>query len=153
MPSRRRSDVDDELELAATYRAALRRFLRRTEAIAADAGLTPERYDLLLAIRAAEAAGRPATVSTLVEELDLRQQAVTEIVKRSEEAGLIERERSPEDGRVFYLSLTTEGRRRVMKAFRALTRDRTALAAAFHDLDLRFHESVPPDPRRRVTSP
>ena len=147
-----RSAVDDELQLAAAYRAALRRFVRRTESIAAAAGLTPERYDLLLAIRAAETVGRPVTVSTLVEELALRQQAVTEIVKRAEEAGLVDRERSAADGRVSHLRLTKEGRRRIMKAFRALTRDRAALATAFHDLDLRFHESVPPDSRRRAQS-
>jgi len=151
VPRKKQSNAD-ELELAAAYRAALRRFLRRTEAIAADARLTPERYDLLLAIKAATVAGEPATVSMLTERLELRQQAVTEIVKRAEEAGLVERRRSPTDGRIFHLRLTSEGDARMMKAFRALGRDRLALAAAFHDLDLRFHASVPPDPRRRRRS-
>ncbi|HEY1335783.1 MAG TPA: helix-turn-helix domain-containing protein, partial [Myxococcaceae bacterium] len=128
-------NVRAELEFAAAYRAALRRFLRRTELIAATAGLTPERYDLLLAIKAATAAGGSATISMLVGELGVRQQAVTENVKRAEEAGLLERERSGADGRVFHIRLTKEGDARVMKAFRALRRDRAALARAFQELD------------------
>jgi DNA-binding MarR family transcriptional regulator len=143
--------VKAELQLAAAYRAALRRFLSRTEVIAASAGLTPERYDLLLAIKAAEAGGRKPTISMLVHELGLRQQAVTENVKRAEEAGLLERERSASDGRVFHLRLTREGNTRVMKVFRALGRDRAALAAAFHDLDSHFHAAVPAAARRRPT--
>jgi DNA-binding MarR family transcriptional regulator len=141
-----------ELELAAAYRGALRRFLRRTEAIAADAELTPERYDLLLAIKAAAVTGNAATVGMLAERLDLRQQAVTEIVKRAEESGLVDRRRSEADGRIFYLRLTPDGNARLMKAFRALRRDRLALVEAFHDLDIRFKAATPPDGRRRGRS-
>lgn len=143
----------EELRLAAAYRAALRRFLRGTESTTVSAGLTPERYDLLLAIKAATSAGGSVTIGMLGNELGLRQQAVTENVKRAEEAGLLERQRSPADGRVFHLRLTKEGDARVMKAFRALRSDRAALASAFHDLDSHFHASVPPDPRRLREAP
>ena len=70
--------------------------------------------------------------------LHLQQTAVTELVKRTEEAGLIRRRPSPEDGRVWLLELTAEGERRLMRAFAALRDDRQALAAAFRDLDRSF---------------
>ena len=81
----------EELEYAAAFRAELRRFLHATDAVTSDEGLTPERYDLLLLIKAAAAANRPATVTSLREMLNLRQQAVTELVKRALEAGIIAR--------------------------------------------------------------
>ena len=139
-----------ELQLIAAYRTALRCFLRRTETAAVAAGLTPERYDLLLMIKAAGDDGRASTVNDLRERLQLRQQAVTELVKRTEEAGLLERERSASDGRVFHLRLTAEGEARVARVFRALSSDRAAMFAAFHDLDAHFHASMTDaDPPRR----
>jgi DNA-binding MarR family transcriptional regulator len=144
VPPRPGNRRDDELQLAAAYRAALRHFLRRTEVIAARSGLTPERYDLLLAIKAATAAGRPATVSMLSKELELRQQAVTENVKRAEEAGLLRRSRSTADGRVYHLSLTAEGDARVTETFRALGRARAALAGALRELNRHFRAAAPP---------
>ena len=132
-----------ELQLIASYRTALRRFLRKTEAAAAEAGLTAERYDLLLMIEAATEAGRTITVNDLRERLQLRQQAVTELVKRAVAAGLVERERSSQDGRVFHLRLTAEGAERMRRVFRALQDDRNAVFATFHDLDAHFRASMP----------
>ena len=43
----------DELVRAAAFRSELRRFLRRSEALAGEVGLTPQRYDLLLQLKAA----------------------------------------------------------------------------------------------------
>jgi DNA-binding transcriptional ArsR family regulator len=54
--------------------------------------------------------------------LDLQQTAVTELVNRTEEAGLIKRQPSLEDGRVRLL-LTAEGERRLLRAFNALRDD------------------------------
>src|ERR671937_1909228 len=124
-----RAREPDEAELlrVAAFRTALRRFLHRTESVAAQAGLTPQRYDLLLMIRSAG----ELRVTELCELLHLQQTAVTELVKRTEEAGLIERAPSDEDGRVWLLRLTIEGERRLMRVFGALREDRAALAAAF----------------------
>ncbi len=90
----------DDLQRAARFRTELRRFLHATAATATKEGLTPERYDLLLMIEAATAAGEPPTVTSLIDTLDLRQQAVTELVKRAIAAGLVAREASDQDGRV-----------------------------------------------------
>jgi DNA-binding MarR family transcriptional regulator len=74
----------------------------------------------------------------LCELLQLRQTAVTELVKRTEQAGLIERRSSSDDGRVSLLRLTAEGESRLLRAFDALHEDRAALAKAFRDVDARF---------------
>ena len=96
MAGKRRPPATDESELlaAAAFRTALRRFLHRTESVAAEAGLTPQRYDLLLMIRSAG----ELRVTELCELLHLQQTAVTELVNRTEEAGLIVRRPSREDG-------------------------------------------------------
>src|SRR5204862_8253640 len=80
------SDMDGELERIAAFRTELRRFLSRTAVATAEAGLTPERYDLLLMIKAAADSGQPSTVTQLCDSLQLRQTAVSELVKRAEEA-------------------------------------------------------------------
>ena len=104
-----RLGLDAELEHAAAFRTALRRLLARTDAVANRAGLTSQRYDLLLQIRSAGKDG--VRVTELCQRLQLRQTAVTELVKRAEEAGLVQRRRSATDGRVSLLRLTAEGER------------------------------------------
>lgn len=131
---RRRKALDAELARAAAYRTALREFLHRTETAAANAGLTSQRYDLLLQI--ASAGG--LRVTDLCGRLQLRQTAVTELVKRAEEARLVERQLSSEDARSWVLQLTAEGERRLMLAFEALRDDRAALAEAFGEMDAHF---------------
>jgi DNA-binding MarR family transcriptional regulator len=134
----RKEEIQDELERTAAFRTELRRFLRGVEAVTADAGLTAQRYDLLLMIKAAPGRRAESTVTELCESLQLRQTAVTELVKRAEEAGLVRREQSSRDGRVFHLGLTAEGERRLLKVFTALRKDRAALAEAFDLLGRRF---------------
>jgi DNA-binding MarR family transcriptional regulator len=108
--------------------------LHRTDAVAKRAGLTSQRYDLLLTV----ASAGKVRITELCAQLHLQQTAVTELVKRTEEAGLIRRRQSAEDGRVWLLELTAEGERRLMRAFAALREDRHALAAAFRDVDRSF---------------
>jgi DNA-binding MarR family transcriptional regulator len=126
----------DELVRTAAFRSELRRFLRRSDVVTADLGLTPQRYDLLLQLKASSTGH--STVTELGRRLHLRQTAVTELVKRAEEAGLVRRRRSETDRRVFLLELTEEGDRRVMHAFDALRRDRLAFAEAFDTLGIHF---------------
>lgn len=120
--------MSTELEHAAAFRSALRRFLARTDELAGAAGLTSQRYDLLLAIRTG--AGGTSTVTELTQRLSLRQTAVTELVKRAEEAGLVKRSSSTADGRVSVLGLTAKGDRQLMRAFVALRGERRELADA-----------------------
>jgi DNA-binding MarR family transcriptional regulator len=125
----------DDVVHVAEFRAALRTFLRKSERIARDSGLTPQRHLLLLMIKGAPDGTGRSTVTDLSERLQLAQSTVTELVRRAEEAGLIERERSIDDGRVAFLSLTPEGDRRLVLAFTNLNDERRQLAEAFAHLE------------------
>jgi DNA-binding MarR family transcriptional regulator len=134
---RSRRAAEAELAHAAAFRSELRRFLRRTETVAGEAGLTSQRYDLLLMIK--WAGGRNGVrVTDLCELLQMQQTAVTELVKRAAAAKLVERRAAPNDRRASLLRLTEEGERRLMGAFSALRGDRDALAAALSELDVRL---------------
>lgn len=114
----------------AEFRAALRTFLRKTEQKARRAGLTPQRYLLLLMIRGAPDGSEQSTVTELAERLRLAQSTVTELVRRAEEAGLVERRPSRSDGRVAHLRLSEEGSRRLADAVRSLEQEREELRSA-----------------------
>ena len=120
----------DDYASAAEFRSLLRRFLRRSEEVSRRHGLTPRQYLLLLMIKASEEAPEPATISQLVERLALTQSTVTELVQRAEEAGLVARRASPDDGRVAHLSLTPVGATRLQGAFEELGPERARLAHA-----------------------
>jgi DNA-binding MarR family transcriptional regulator len=124
----------EEVARVAEFRAALRRFLRTTERNARSAGLTPQRYLLLLMIKGAEDKSGKSTVTELAERLQLAQSTVTELVRRAEEVGLLQRERSPDDGRVAFLRLTPEGERRLERSFTSNEAERQALLDAFSSL-------------------
>jgi|1186.fasta_scaffold39923_3 DNA-binding MarR family transcriptional regulator len=126
-------DVANRYRPAAEFRAALRRFLRKSEVAARDAGITPRQHLLLLQI--AGSTGGSTTVSELVDTLALTQSAVTELVQRAEAAGLVQRAGSPVDGRVVHLSLTPEGERRLDDVHVALGRERAELRRVIDRLD------------------
>jgi DNA-binding MarR family transcriptional regulator len=114
----------DEFREAAALRGALRKFLRQSERIAREEGLTPSRY-LLLMIKASND-GR-STVTELADRMQLTQSTVTELVTRAETAGLIEREQSPDDARVFWLRLSPDGEERLARAVARNGRERHRL--------------------------
>ena len=118
---------------AAEFRAALRRFLRTSEDAARGAGITPRQHLLLLQIAGSE--NGTATVSTLVERLALTQSAVTELVQRAEQAGLVQRSASAEDGRVAHLSLTSSGEAKLARIHDTLGRERLELRRVVDELD------------------
>ena len=122
-------DIQDVITVA-EFRAALRRFLRRSELVADSCGLTPQRYLLLLMIKGSSDGSARSTVTDLAEQLQLAQSTVTELVARSVDVGLIERAGSASDGRVTYLRLTEEGERRLACSFTGLSAERNALYEA-----------------------
>lgn len=119
---------------AAEFRAALRHFQRRSERVARQFGLTPQRHLLLMMIKGAPGGAEQSTVTELSERLQLAQSTVTELVHRAEQAGLVEREQSQRDARVAYLRLTAEGERRLMLSFTQLATERKNLREAFAHL-------------------
>ena len=127
----------EEYVRAAELRSALRRFLRDSERTARHCGLTPQRYLLLLMIKGAPGGRERSTVTELADRLQLAQSTVTELVGRAEEAGLVTRKTSAEDGRVALLRLTPEGERRLDLAFESLETERQELLSTFVDLSER----------------
>jgi DNA-binding MarR family transcriptional regulator len=119
----------------AEFREALRRFLRQSERVARQSGLTPQRHLLLLMIKGARDGSEQSTVTELADRLQLAQSTVTELVSRAEEAGLVERTQSQTDARVAYLRLTPDGERRLELAFTGLTTERAQLRASFAQFD------------------
>ncbi len=126
-PTVSESDYKDAAEL----RLALRRFLRRSEHVVRAHRLTPQRYQLLLLIKASDG---KATVGGLAEALQLGQPNVTQQVRRAEDLGLVRRELSATDARVRHVQLTPEGERRLAGAVADLREERASLAAALAEL-------------------
>ena len=126
---------DNQYVHVAEFRSALRRFLRHTETVARSAGLTPQRYLLLLMIKGAPDGSERSTVTELSERLQLAQSTVTELVGRAEQAGLLIRRPSKTDARVAYVCLTDEGERRFERAFATLESERETLRETILHLD------------------
>jgi DNA-binding MarR family transcriptional regulator len=126
--------VDDVIAVA-EFRAGLRQFLRRSERVARQSGLTPQRHLLLLMIKGAPGGDEQSTVTELSERLQLAQSTVTELVRRAEESGLIQRRQSQRDARVAHLSLTPEGERRLLLSFTGMAAERQQLREMFAHLD------------------
>jgi DNA-binding MarR family transcriptional regulator len=97
-----------DFEALAQFRFGIRRYLRFSEEIVRRHGLTPQHYQLLLALK-----GCPerewATVVELAERLQLRHHSVVELINRAQKQGLVERMRHPDDGRAVRVALTAEG--------------------------------------------
>lgn len=97
-----------EYETLATFRYALRQFLRFSETAARQAGITPQQHQALLAI-----AGFPnqeqITVSELAERLQVRHHSAVGLVDRMAAQELVIRESGEEDRREVYISLTSQG--------------------------------------------
>ncbi len=93
-------------------RTGLRRFLHWSEQQAAAAGLTAAQHQLLLAIRGHDDPRGP-TIGDLAGHLLLRHNSTVGLIDRADAAGLVIRERDPEDHRVVRLHLSAEGARRL----------------------------------------
>ena len=94
-----------DFEALARFRFGIRRYLRFSEEIVRGHGLTPQHYQLLLALKGFP--GREwATVGELAERLQLRHHSVVELVNRVQGQGLVERAPHPDDGRAVRVLLT-----------------------------------------------
>jgi DNA-binding MarR family transcriptional regulator len=133
MSQKPRLETAAVMEVAA-FRTALRSFLAESDRTARASGLTPQRHLLLLMIKGAPDGSERATISDLVDRLQLAQHTVTELVQRAEKLGLIRRERSASDARSAHLLLTPEGERRLAETFARLDVERTRLRRALRSL-------------------
>lgn len=97
-----------EYEALAAFRYSLRQFLSFSESAAASAGLTPRRYQALLAIKGFP--GRDsATIGELAEQLQIAHHSAVGLVDRLGAQDLISRTVSAEDRRQVFVTLTLRG--------------------------------------------
>src|SRR6476660_4912075 len=94
-----------DFEALARFRFGIRRYLRFSEDTVCDHGLTPQHYQLLLALKGFP--GREwATMRELADRLQLRHHSVVELVDRAQKQGLVERAPHPSDARAVRVELT-----------------------------------------------
>jgi DNA-binding MarR family transcriptional regulator len=136
-----RQDFERLLE----FRVSLRRFQRWSEDQAQAAGLTHVQHQLLVAIKG-HPGGDPPTIGDLAGYLLLRPHSMVELVDRAEAAGLVQRTKDAEDGRVVRVSLTPDGDLILQKLTRAHLERLHELAAVLDEFVTRHDEAGPPDP-------
>jgi DNA-binding MarR family transcriptional regulator len=113
MDTRKERSLDKAgLELQSRFRYELRRFLRFGEDVARASGVTAVQYHLMLHTQAFP--GRHwASIGELAERLQTQPHGVVALVSRCEEAGLVRRQASKQDGRLVEVHLTAKGQRLV----------------------------------------
>lgn len=99
--------TDADFATLSSFRHALRRFLQFSAEAAAEAGLTTQQHQALLAIRASE--GREMLVGALAERLMLKPHSATELINRVEKIGLVARAAGEADRRQVAVRLTPKG--------------------------------------------
>ncbi len=100
-----RQPTPQDYQTLAAFRVRLRQFFAFSAQAAEEAGVAPQQYQALLAIKAHDGEG-PPSITNLAEQLLIRQHTAVELAKRLDEAGLVVRRRDIQDGRVVLLSLT-----------------------------------------------
>jgi DNA-binding MarR family transcriptional regulator len=133
--------TDDEILRAAEFRRRLRRFLAHGDAAVRRAGLTPQRYLLLLAIEGAPDMTKTRSIGQLAEDLELAQSSVTELVDRAQTAGLVVRGPADGDARTVLVRLSEAGGDRLRAALVAVRSEREQLLE--HLDEARSHFSAP----------
>jgi len=101
---------DGEYRALAELRYRIRKFLQESDTTAHQAGLEPQQYLLLLAIRGLSE-GQEATIRTLADRLFLRHHSAVGLIDRMEARGYVKRNRGKEDRRQVIVSLQPRGQR------------------------------------------
>ena len=133
--------TQQDFERLLQFRVTLRRFQRWSEDQARAAGLTHVQHQLLVAIKG-HPGGDPPTVGDLAGYLLLRPHSMVELVDRAEAAGLVQRRRDAEDGRVVRVRLTPEGDVILQKLTRAHLDRLHELAVVLDELVTRYNSDA-----------
>jgi DNA-binding MarR family transcriptional regulator len=111
----------DDFEALARFRFGIRRYLRFSEETVRRHGVTPQQYQLMLALKGFP--GRDwAVVRELADRLQLRHHSVVELVNRAQTQGLVRRTTDPDDARAVRVVLTDQGEQ-LLGRLSALHRD------------------------------
>lgn len=111
----------EDFEALARFRFGIRSYLRFSEETVRRNGVTPQQYQLMLALKGFP--GRDwAVVRELAERLQLRHHSVVELVDRAQAQGLVRRSADPDDARAVRVLLTEAGEQ-ILGRLSALHRD------------------------------
>ena len=97
-----------DYQAMAEFRHQIRRFLRFSEEAARQAGLEPQQYLMLLALKGLPD-GRRGRIGEVAERLQIQHHSTVELVDRLEKRGMVRRRRSEADRREVLLELTPRG--------------------------------------------
>ena len=103
-----RSNASVDYQALAEFRYQIRRFLRFSEETARAAGLEPQQYQLMLAIKGLPDDSRHR-IGEVAERLQIQHHSTVELVDRLARRGLVKRRRSEADRREVLLELTPRG--------------------------------------------
>lgn len=92
----------------AEFRYQIRRFLRLSEHAARNAGLEPQQYQLLLAVKGMPDSSTPR-IGDVAERLQIQHHSTVELIDRLVRRGLVRRRRGETDRREVLLELTPRG--------------------------------------------
>src|SRR5215472_13221880 len=95
-------------QVLAELRYQIRRFLRFSEQVARSAGIEPQQYQLLLAIKGLPGDRKP-TIGELAERLQLQHNSTVELINRLVERNLVKRRYDESDQRHVLIRLTPHG--------------------------------------------
>ena len=126
-----------EYEQLAEFRHSIRELARQTELEVRALGMTPQQYQVLLAIKGMP--GREwASISEIAERLQIRHNAVIGLVNRAAQRNLVHRDHDPEhpDRRIVKVSLTPEAESLLRKLTAALRNERQRVRIAAAEADL-----------------
>ena len=141
-----------EFRALAEFRYLIRQFLNGSEQAARSAGLEPQQYSFLLALRGLPA-GREATIRELAERMQLRHHSAVELVDRLERQQLLRRERSNTDRREVILHLTARGERILSRLARQRIKElRTAAPSLVRSLTAVIRSTGPNRSSRTLKS-
>ena len=144
----------EEYRALAELRHRIRLFVREGDAKARAAGLEPQQYLILLAIR-----GLPekteATIRAIADRLALQHHSVVELVDRLEQHGLVRRTRGRDDRRRVFVSLLPRGEKLLEEVARhrisELRASGTALVAAIEALLEKHPRTANKERPRKIT--
>lgn len=137
----RRTNSKADFEALAEFRYQLRKYLRFSEEVTHQQGVTPLQYQLLLQIKGFP--GRDwASVAELAQRLQAKHHGVVALVSRCEVLGLVRRVSSTSDMRKVEVHLTELGHQRVIQLVRLHRAELASLEGRFIVPDLAAGEAA-----------
>ena len=137
-----------EYQALAELRYRIRKFVREGDAVAQTAGLEPQQYLLLLAIRGLPE-GEEATIRALAERLALKHHSAVELIDRLETHGYVRRSRSRDDRRRVLVALLPRGEKLLEQVARDRIGELRASGAALVNAISALLENGRPSPDRK----